>query len=725
MGKHLVVAAAIWGSLALAVGQGLASVAIPLTLDDLVSQSKAIVVGTVTTIESHWDSQRATIDTTIGIAVSDILRGGPAVPTITLRQSGGAVGGLHAWTEGSPEFTLGERVLLFLSTSADGSLRVLQLAQGKLSIVADDFTGEEFAFQDPAPPGLHVLSAPGGPPGALSLARRLEDLRHDIRLRAAWSPATAAVLDAPPMVTAAATQAAAEFAFFRPPGRWFLPDLNQAVPFKMNSAGQPGAPSGGFDQFRAALGAWSAVAGSNLRLADAGVTSADTRSYDGINAVVFGDRAGEMEPPVNCRGVLALGGYWRSAYETKTVNGTTFYRIVDGDVSIANGWAGCTFYEDFENFAEVLTHEIGHATGFAHSTDAAATMYYSAHFDGRGAFLAATDVAGVLHAYPASMSVEQVTLTVSVVGAGSVTSIPAGINCPGQCSALYNKGAYVNLYPAGGPLAAWSGACTGAGDCQVQMTGNRTVTATFGAADLLVTAVSTSSVTLAPGARLGVTDTTANAGTVGAASSRTRYYLASGSTKGSGSLLLSGTRSVASLAGGASATGTVTVTVPSTAALGNFSLLACADDLAYVPEANETNNCRPAATRVDVTLPDLVVSSVTPAATSVPAGGRFTVSETTRNQGLVRAGSSSTRYYLSLDGTRGAGDRLLSGTHSVPALDPGASHAVAALTVTVPSSTPPNSYVLLACADDYARVNEVGGDNNCRAASALVRITAP
>lgn len=724
MRKLAVLAAAIWTSLALAAAQALASVAIPLALDDLVSQSKGIVVGTVTAIESHWDARRAAIDTTIEIAVSDILKGGPAVPTVTLKQSGGTVGGVHAWVNGSPEFALGERVLVFLSTNADGSLRVLQLAQGKLSIVADDFTGEEFAFQDPAPAGLSLHSAPGGPPATLAVARRLEDLRQDIRRQAWRRPAGKAVLDAPPMVTAAATEAAPEFSFFNPPGRWFLPDLNQAVPFKMNSQGQPGAPTGGLEQFRAALGAWSAVAGSSLRLADGGFTTADTRSWDGVNAVIFGDRAGEMDEPTNCSGVLAMGGYYRNPYETKTVNGTTFYRIIDGDISIADGWAGCNFYEDFENFAEVITHELGHAIGFGHSGDPAATMYYRAHFDNRGAFLGADDVAAVLYSYPASLTAEQVTLTVSVVGTGTVTSIPAGINCPGQCSASYNKGTYVNLYPAGGPLAAWSGACTGAGDCQIQMTGNRTVTATFGAADLIVTALSASAATVAPGARLSVTDTTANAGGAGAASSRTRYYLASGTVKDQTSVLLSGTRSVSSLAGGAAATGTVTVTVPPAAPLASLYLLACADDLSAVPEANEANNCRPTASRLAVTLPDLVVASLTPSAATVPAGGRLRVSETTRNQGLVRANSSTTRYYLSLDGTRGAGDRLLSGNHSVPALDPAASHT-ATPSLAVPSATPPNMYYLLACADDYARVNEVGGDNNCRAAAALVRVTAP
>src|SRR6185369_8400045 len=50
--------------------------------------------------------------------------------------------------------------------------------------------------------------------------------------------------------------------------------------------------------------------------------------------------------------------------------------------------------------SEVLTHELGHAIGLAHSTDPTATMYAYAHFDGRGASLTPDDVAGVTFIYP-------------------------------------------------------------------------------------------------------------------------------------------------------------------------------------------------------------------------------------------------------------------------------------------------------------------------------------
>ena len=75
-------------------------------------------------------------------------------------------------------------------------------------------------------------------------------------------------------------------------------------------------------------------------------------------------------------------------------------------------------------------------------------------------------------------------LTVNVAGTGSgtVTSTPAGISCPGTCSATFAGGTSVTLTAsaaAGSTFAGWSGACTGTGSCTVKMNAAQSVTATF------------------------------------------------------------------------------------------------------------------------------------------------------------------------------------------------------------------------------------------------------
>lgn len=75
------------------------------------------------------------------------------------------------------------------------------------------------------------------------------------------------------------------------------------------------------------------------------------------------------------------------------------------------------------------------------------------------------------------------TLTVNISGVGTVTSSPAGITCPGTCSADYTASTQVNLTatPAStSTFTSWSGACTTAtSTCNITMTQATSVTATF------------------------------------------------------------------------------------------------------------------------------------------------------------------------------------------------------------------------------------------------------
>ena len=234
----------------------------------------------------------------------------------------------------------------------------------------------------------------------------------------------------------------AEFTYLVPsaPARWFEPDSGTAVTVRINEAGEPLAPTGGVDQVRQALQAWSTVAGSTFRFQDGGDTSAAGFRRDDVNAVSFGDPDGDMDAPVNCGGTLAIGGYWATSGQ-RTINGQVFTRIVEGDVVFADGWAGCGFYETFANLAEVATHELGHTLGLGHATNTTATMYAYAHFDGRGASLRDDDKNGLRFIYP------PFTLTVSKSGNGSgtVTSNPAALDCGGTCSADFSYNATVTL----------------------------------------------------------------------------------------------------------------------------------------------------------------------------------------------------------------------------------------------------------------------------------------
>lgn len=88
-----------------------------------------------------------------------------------------------------------------------------------------------------------------------------------------------------------------------------------------------------------------------------------------------------------------------------------------------------------------------------------------------------------LVAVPPVATTYQVTVTIAGSGSGTVTSTPAGINCPTTCSASFSQGAQVALSETSGTnnsFAGWSGACTGTAACSLTVNGAEAVTATFG-----------------------------------------------------------------------------------------------------------------------------------------------------------------------------------------------------------------------------------------------------
>ena len=217
-----------------------------------------------------------------------------------------------------------------------------------------------------------------------------------------------------------------------------------------------------------------------------------------------------------------------------------------------------------------------------------------------------------------------------------------------------------------------------------------------------------------PGATINIEDTTQNSGAVDATSATvTRFYLSSDGKKDAGDTILN-IRAVPALAKRQSSTATTPVTIPGGTALGQYFIIAAADDDAVVVETNERNQ---RSRRITVTRPDLRVSSLrTPA--SVVAGANLAIQDTTRNDDLVGGGVSTTKFYLSTDKLFDGGDVLL-GNRAVPALGARATSA-ASTTVTIPA-TAPGRYFVIGVADGDANVIESDESNNARSRALTVK----
>jgi hypothetical protein len=100
-----------------------------------------------------------------------------------------------------------------------------------------------------------------------------------------------------------------------------------------------------------------------------------------------------------------------------------------------------------------------------------------------GCFAAvAVAVAALFGAAAPAVAAAPATLAVVVVGSGGVVSKPAGIACPGTCTATFAAGTSVLLTPepkSGSKFLRWGGSCTGTGACKVQVSTLTGVAAQF------------------------------------------------------------------------------------------------------------------------------------------------------------------------------------------------------------------------------------------------------
>jgi hypothetical protein len=365
---------------------------------ELVEVSVGAVRGQVTAIASAPEPRDGGVTTYVTLAVDEVLFGPLSLGTLVLRERGGQVGDRQEWTFGSATFRVGERVLVFLTPNADGTLHTTEMAMGKFTL--HDAFGGPRATRELGRDALVLDRTTGAPRGIAKDDLPLAALRATIRGAAPTAAAAVGAIRARPDLTGVRLESRPAFILLQPQSRWFEPDDGIPIGFRVDVTGDARL---GVTVSRAAvqagLGAWTELPDALLALYDAGDDMpAPFAGCPDASRVVFNDPFGELDDPRNCRGTLAIGGFCNTG-ETRIVNGASFKRIVTGKVTFNDGWGDCPIWTAC-NLAEIATHELGHTLGLGHSADPDATMAAMAHFDGRCASIEADDLAGINAVYP-------------------------------------------------------------------------------------------------------------------------------------------------------------------------------------------------------------------------------------------------------------------------------------------------------------------------------------
>ena len=345
--------------------------------DVLVEKSSLILEGEVLTSFSRYGSQ-GRIETVTDVSVGEMLKGILMQDSISIVHPGGRIGDRAMHLPGVPDFSQGDRVLLFLTMNERGQWTTVDLALGKFSYLPDR-KGRLLAireFEEIAGWDLQGNVHEERTRDANRFRRYVRDVATSGRaIEDYYVDVPAEELQSIASMVSTNLVSASDYTFLSDIGggnfvgwRWNTFSTTDQEFFNRNA--QTGITDGGVSALQDALAAWTNDCGSKIEYHYGGVNSAakGQAESDGVNGVVFGDVFNEITGSFNCTtgGVLGIGGPW--SLGTHTYGFETMISISEGNVVIQNGvecWSGL----NDGRFTQLLVHELGHTLGFRHSDE--------------------------------------------------------------------------------------------------------------------------------------------------------------------------------------------------------------------------------------------------------------------------------------------------------------------------------------------------------------------
>ncbi len=161
---------------------------IELTFADLVTQADVIAAGTVTDIREQWDEEKKAPLTLVTFSDLTIVKGSPG-SSFTLEFLGGKMpSGLVMMISGVPQFSVGEKAVVFCAGNHRDFCPLVGIWQGALRVMSDPQRGVETVSDNFRVPILKIedgklikRSPETATQPSLSLSSLMQTIQHTLQ----------------------------------------------------------------------------------------------------------------------------------------------------------------------------------------------------------------------------------------------------------------------------------------------------------------------------------------------------------------------------------------------------------------------------------------------------------------------------------------------------------------------------------------------------------------